>query len=64
MRAVDEFDTWLLHAPAERTRAAVQAAMGAPSNRISTLLDLPIAGRHCPLHVAPASEGSHSHAST
>ena len=58
MRAVDGFDTWLLHAPAERTRAAVQAAMGAPSNRISTLLDLPIAdrhaGRHCPLHMAPA----------
>ena len=58
MRAVDGFDTWLLQAPAERTRAAVQAAMGAPSNRISTLLDLPIAdrhaGRHCPLHMAPA----------
>src|SRR6266851_1345783 len=41
MRAVDGFDTWLLHAPADRTRAAVHAAMGAPSNRISTLLDLP-----------------------
>ena len=57
MRAVDGFDTWLLHAPAERTRAAVQAAMGAPANRISPLLDLPIAdrhaGRHCPLHLAP-----------
>jgi hypothetical protein len=51
-RAVDGFDTWLLHAPAERMRAAVQAAMGAPSNRISTLLDLPIAGRHCPQHMA------------
>jgi len=35
MRAVGGFDTWLLHAPAERTRAAVHAALGSPSNRIS-----------------------------
>jgi hypothetical protein len=45
MRAIDAFDTWLIQAPAERSRGAVQAALGQPSNRISTLLDLPIADR-------------------
>jgi hypothetical protein len=56
MRAIDGFNSWLLHAPAERSRAAVQAALGPPSDRISTLLDLPIADRRagcsCP-HVTP-----------
>jgi hypothetical protein len=37
MRAVDRFNSWLLHDPAARANAAVQAALGLPSNRISTL---------------------------
>ncbi len=46
MRAIDDFDTWLIQAPAERTRDAIEAALAQPSNRIATLLDLPIADRH------------------
>jgi len=46
MRAIDGFNTWLLRAPAARSRAAVQAALGVPSDRMSTLLDLPMADRH------------------
>ena len=42
MRAVDAFDSWLLQAPAERIRAAVEAAPGPPSGRIPTLPDLPV----------------------
>jgi hypothetical protein len=52
MRAIDGFNSWLEESPGERSRAAVQAALGPPSDRISTLLDLPIAGRHCPQHMA------------
>ena len=54
----DAFDTWLIRAPAERVRAAVRAALAQPSNRISTLLDLPIADRraeHSCSRAAPAS---------
>jgi hypothetical protein len=42
MSAIDAFDTWLSEAPAERVPAAIAAAAGPPSNRLSTLLDLPI----------------------
>jgi len=58
MRAIDGFNSWLEESPGERSRAAVQAALGRPSDRISSLLDLPIADRHagnsCP-HMAPAA---------
>ena len=57
MRAIDAFDTWLIRAPAERARDAVRAALAQPSNRISTLLDLPIAERraeHFCSRAAPA----------
>ena len=58
MRAVDGFDSWLLHAPAERARAAVQAAMGraleSHLNSARSAHRRPPAGRHCPLHMAPA----------
>ena len=54
MRAVDGFNRWLLHASGERAKAAVLAALGPSSDRISTLLDLPIAERHCPSNTAPA----------
>jgi hypothetical protein len=42
MRAVDAFDARLAGRPADTTRAAVRAALGPPSGRVSTLLDLPI----------------------
>jgi hypothetical protein len=42
MRAIHRFDDWLAEAPAERARGAVAAALGAPCDRISTLIDLPI----------------------
>jgi hypothetical protein len=45
MRAIDALDTWLLQAAAERVRAAIVAAAGPPTNRLSTLLDLPIVAR-------------------
>jgi hypothetical protein len=45
MCAIDAFDTWLSEAPAERVPAAIAAAAGPPSNRLSTLLDLPIVAR-------------------
>jgi len=54
MRAVDGFNRWLLQASGERAKAAVLAALGPPSDRISTLLDLPIAERHYPSSTAPA----------
>ena len=58
MRAIDGFNSWLEESPGERSRAAVQAALGPPSDRISSLLDLPIADRYagcsCP-RVAPAA---------
>jgi len=57
MRAIDDFNRWLEQAPGERTSAAIQAALRPPADRISTLIDLPIADHHagcsCP-HVAPA----------
>ena len=43
--AIDAFDNWLLEAPAERVRAAIATASGPPTNRLSTLLDLPIVAR-------------------
>jgi hypothetical protein len=57
MRAIDAFDAWLSEAPAERARAAVAAALGPRSDRLSTLLDLPIAdsrARWDPSGAAPA----------
>jgi hypothetical protein len=42
MRAIHGFDEWLSEAPAEHARGAVAAAVGAPCDRISTLVDLPI----------------------
>jgi len=57
MRAIDAFDTWLIRAPAERTHGAVLAALAQPSNRIPTLIDLPIADRreeHSSSGAAPA----------
>ena len=42
MRAIHGFDEWLSEAPAQRARGAVEAALGAPCDRISTLIDLPI----------------------
>jgi hypothetical protein len=42
MDAVQAFDAWLCQAPTERAAAAVRAALGPPSDRISTILDLPI----------------------
>jgi hypothetical protein len=42
MRAIDAFDTWLCHAPAERIRATLDAALSPASERLSTLLDLPL----------------------
>jgi len=42
MHAIDAFDNWLCQAPAERARAAVHAASGPPSERVSTLIDLPL----------------------
>jgi len=57
MGAIDGFNSWLEESPGDRSRAAVRAALGPPSDRISTLLDLPIADGHagcsCP-QVAPA----------
>ena len=58
MRAIDAFNTWLCQRPADRARSAVQAALGPPSDRISSLLDLPIvdvrAGcSHSPVAPAP-----------
>jgi hypothetical protein len=41
-RAIDAFDRWLCEAPADRARGAAAAALGPPSERVSTLLDLPI----------------------
>jgi hypothetical protein len=55
MRAVDGFNRWLLQASGERAKAAVLAALGPSSDRISTLLDLPVPERHCPSNTAPAS---------
>ena len=55
MRAIDEFDSWLLHSPAERARAAVHAALGPPAIRTSTLLDLPIVECRVAQRAAPAS---------
>jgi len=57
MDAVHAFDTWLCEAPAERARAAVQAALGPASDRIPSLLDLPVIGgcagcSHSPLAAA------------
>lgn len=52
MRAIDSFDTWLGQAPTERSQAAVRAALGPPSGRLSSLLDLPLA---VPGHPATAS---------
>ncbi len=46
MRAIDTLDTWLTQAPTERTQAAVRAALGPPSGRLSSLLDLPLAVCH------------------
>jgi len=45
MRVIDAFDTWLSEAPAERVRAAMAAATGPPTDRLSSLLDLPIVAR-------------------
>jgi hypothetical protein len=45
MRAIDAFDAQLCRAPAACARAAVAAALGQPSHRISALLDLPLAHR-------------------
>jgi hypothetical protein len=42
-RAIDAFDARLCRAPAGCARAAVAAALGQPSHRLSTLLDLPLA---------------------
>ena len=68
MRAIDGFNSWLEQAPGQRSSAAIQAACCPPSDRISTLLDLPIADCHdecsCP-HLAPVCpERNHSHADT
>lgn len=46
MRAIDAFDAWLTQAPTERTQAAVRAALGPPSGRLASLLDLPLADHH------------------
>jgi hypothetical protein len=46
MRAIDGFNSWLEQAPGERSSAAIQAARCPPSDRISTLLDLPVADCH------------------
>jgi hypothetical protein len=45
MSAIDAFDTWLSEARAERVRAAIAAAAGPSTNRVSNLLDLPIVAR-------------------
>ena len=42
MRAIHGFDDWLAEAPAERARGAVEAALAAPSDRISSVIDLPV----------------------
>jgi hypothetical protein len=42
MDAVNAFDVWFAQAAAERARAALAAALGPPSGRLSRLLDLPI----------------------
>jgi hypothetical protein len=39
---LEAFDAWLCQAPAECVAAAVRAALGPPSDRLSTLLDLPM----------------------
>jgi hypothetical protein len=46
MCAIDAFDTWLLEVPPERIRAALAAALGPATNRLSSLLDLPIVAGH------------------
>jgi len=56
MRAIDTFDAWLTQAPTERIQVTVRAALGPPSGRLSSLLDLPLADRHAmPTHPAVAS---------
>ena len=42
MRAIHRFDDWLAEAPAERARGAVAAALGAPCDRISSVIDLQV----------------------
>ena len=46
MKAVDSFDTWLTRAPVECVRGAVGAAVGPPSGRWPTLLELRIVDCH------------------
>jgi len=46
MKAVDSFDTWLTRAPVECVRGAVGAAVGPPSGRWPTLLELRIVDSH------------------
>lgn len=42
MRAIHEFDEWLIRAPAERASGGVHAALGLACDRTSTLMDLPV----------------------
>jgi hypothetical protein len=50
MKAVNGFDTWLTRAPVECVRGAVEAAVGPPSSRWPTLLELPVVDCHAHSH--------------